>query len=386
MRLDIFSLFFMEYLSLPFSLKVPRIASIRIRGFDRTYYGTTNNSTIPDPFEVAAIVGVKPCIMAPKYIWKLAWILHGFLLPIMHFRDSAAPRDSSYSLKVLWCKAIASMDRASKVFDHGWTYDTLPSFSRWLLLKLIPNRCFPRLHHANIEARTAYLDKIIQAEILNQVPRDSTCIQLISIGAGYDVRCSRLLSTFVNENNNHNNNNNNNNCILEAYELDLPNVIASKQTILNRLQKRRPQSRHPTLIAVDLNDVNGSVKETLERIMMTTTERRSYTIFISEGVLIYLDKGVPSRLLRLFGDLAKSKATSRSGSSISSSTTGGSPASTAVASFCFADRLENVPGGDIVAARKELSQAGMELMDWCPKPGLARHMGVARMYDHTEQP
>jgi O-methyltransferase involved in polyketide biosynthesis len=378
------------------SLKVPRIASIR--GFDRTYYGTANNSTIPDPFEVAAIVGVRPCIMAPKYIWKLAWQIHGLFLPLLHFRDAAAPRDSSYSLKVLWCKAIASMDRTSKVFDDGWTYDSLPEssfffFGRWLLLKIIPNRFYPRLHHANIEARTAYLDKIIQAEIAhaaslsNNTSTTATTIQLISVGAGYDVRCSRLLSsrnsssstTFLNDQRC--------NVKLEAYELDLPSVVESKRIILNRLQQRRSDaSQHPTLVAVDLNDVDGCVRPTLERIMMptnttsstTTTCTNTYTIFISEGVLIYLNQGVPSRLLRLFGDLAKQKAASSSSIASSSS-------SSSVASFCFADRLENVPGGDIMAARNELSQAGMELLDWCPKPGLARHMGVTRIYARNAQ-
>jgi Leucine carboxyl methyltransferase len=365
---------------------------VSIRGFDRTYYGTAHNSTIPDPFEVAAIVGVKPCIMAPKYLWKWAWHFHGLLLPILHFREPVAPRDSSYSLKVLWCKAIASMDRSSKVFDHGWTYDTLPSYSRWLLLKVIPNRFFPRLHHANIEARTAYLEKIIQAEMAHAVSvvssssSSSLCnknnnattptVQLISIGAGYDVRCSRLLSTTTTT---FPNDHNNGNCILlEAYELDLPSVVASKQAILDRLQKRRPGSRHPTLIPINLNDVDGSVQQTLERIMTTETAT-TYTIFISEGVSIYLNKGVPSRLLRLLGDLARKKAASYNGSSSISNSS--AVAASSVASFCFADRLENVPGGDIVAARNELSQAGMELLDWCPKPGLARHMGVARIHN-----
>lgn len=38
---------------------------LSVRGYDEKRYGLTNNSTIPDPIEVAAIVGVKPCTMAP---------------------------------------------------------------------------------------------------------------------------------------------------------------------------------------------------------------------------------------------------------------------------------------------------------------------------------
>ena len=47
--------------------------------------------------------------------------------------------------------------------------------------------------------------------------------------------------------------------------------------------------------------------------------------------------------------------------------------------LCFADRLENIPGGDEDAADIEMNSTGWELIDWWPKPGLARHMGVARL-------
>jgi O-methyltransferase involved in polyketide biosynthesis len=318
-----------------------------IRGFEeRKSYGLANNSTIPDPFELAAIVGVKPCSMAPSLVWKYAWRLHGAILPILHFGDKAKPRDSKYSLKVLWCKAIASMDRTSKVYDEKWTYDTLPSLSRWLL-RLFPTWIFPRLHHANIEARTAYLNKIIQSE-MDRIPQNTT-IRLISLGAGYDIRCSRLLSQYSLER------------PMEAYELDLPHVVESKQKILDRLSRRRPNTRHPTLIPVDLNEVDGAVKETLQCLLSSDSNQPTHTIYISEGVLIYLKEGVPSKLLKLYHDAvvdANEKNT---------------------ASFCFADRLENVPGGSIDAARVELSKAGWELIDFCPKPGLARHMGISRL-------
>ena len=72
----------------------------------------------------------------------------------------------------------------------------------------------------------------------------------------------------------------------------------------------------------------------------------THTIFLSEGVL-YLKEGVPSKILRIMKE-----ATMEGGSE-------------STASFCFADRLENVPGGDIDAARKELSQNGWDLIVWC---------------------
>ena len=329
------------------------VSKLGIRGFDRTYYGTANNSTIPDPVEVAEIVGVKPCMMAHKNIWKFAWRFHGKILPILHWEkfDKAKPKDSSYSLKVLWCKAIASMDRSSLAYDSRWTYDTLPSLSRWTL-RVIPKRLFPRLHHANIELRTVYLDKMIQQEI-ERVPPNTT-IQLVSLGSGYDIRCSRIMSQC----------NTNTSKEIEAYELDLENVIESKKLILDRVKRRRPDSVHPTLIGIDLNE-EEKVRETLADIVSKREDNnQTYTIFISEGVMIYLDKGVPSRLLRQFRDAVVLDSSN----------------SNNMASFCFADRLDNVPGGDINAAEKELSQTGWKVVDWCPKPGLARHMGLCRLH------
>ena len=344
--------------------------TLGIRGFDRTYYGLAQNNSIPDPVEVAMIVGVKPCMMAPKLVWKLVWRVHGALLPIFHLGDLAKPIDSKQSLKVLWCKAIASMDKQSKVYDDRWTYDTLPSPSRWLL-RVLPTRLFPRLHHANIEARTAYLNSIIEGEIkqvLSEHQHNNSSmvnIRLISLGAGYDVRCSRLLSRY--------NTQHGANLHVDAYELDLDHVVLSKRKILDRIKRRRPQALHPQLISVDLNDLDdGAVtKKTLYEIITQPAPNQQpvHTIFILEGVMIYLNHGVPSGLLKLLADMVRLSH-------------GGT------ASLCFADRLENVPGGNRDAATQEMARCGWELVDFCPKPGLARHMGLSRLIpmNHTFVP
>jgi len=150
---------------------------------------------------------------------------------------------------------------------------------------------------------------------------------------------------------------------MKAYELDLESVVESKQIILNRLQQRRPSAQRPTLIPLDLNNLTA-VQDKLEEIIVSSRngETDVHTIYISEGVMIYLKKTIPSGLLKLMADISR-KANAES----------------STASFCFADRLEDVPGGDIELAKAELSSHGWDLMDWCPKPGLARHMGVARL-------
>jgi len=47
------------------------------------------------------------------------------------------------------------------------------------------------------------------------------------------------------------------------------------------------------------------------------------------------------------------------------------------ATLCFADRLPGVRGVDEHSVREALANAGWHLETYLPKPGLARHMGVA---------
>ena len=91
-----------------------------------------------------------------------------------------------------------------------------------------------------------------------------------------------------------------------------------------------------------------------------------HTIFMLEGVMIYLDDGVPSSLLNITSSVLRENKLE--------------------GSLCFADRLENVPGGDFDLGVKELKNNGWEMKDWCPKPGLARHMGSANLLSTSIKP
>lgn len=330
------------------------------RGWDSSKYGIKlNNSTIPDPDEVAARVGVRPCTRAPKVFWKIAWRGHGRLLPLLHWNDAAAPKDSSQSLKVLWCKGISSVDTGSPVRDDLWTFDMLPNPSRWLL-RLIPNGLFPRLHHGNVEVRTAYLNQVIEQIMQEAIhntgaatPVQPLTIRMVSIGAGYDGRTSQWLSSSTNMPSQ---------ISIQGWELDLESVIESKRLMLNRLEQRRRRRnatvRIPELRSIDLNELDTTASNVLKELLRHHKGNRgpTITIFVLEGVLIYLDKGIPTRLLQRLAELSRNDVQSH---------------------LCFADRLENVPGGEEAAAVSVLRDAGWTLQDWCPKPGLARHMGWA---------
>ena len=183
---------------------------------------------------------------------------------------------------------------------------------------------------------------------------------------------------------------------LECYELDLPEVVQAKRRLLNtRLFRRRPwlrdaqardvgkkQHNYPNLVEANFNNVDET-RKALEGILLQSPlpsltngtlmdcefgHDDVTNIIIFEGVMIYLDEGIPHALLQLCSEVLLKTA------NLSSSST---PSSEGY--LCFADRLENIPGGDSDAASIEMDSTGWELLDWLPKPGLARHMGIARL-------
>ena len=110
---------------------------------------------------------------------------------------------------------------------------------------------------------------------------------------------------------------------------------------------------------MDLNDLEG-VRTILPKLVANDDSQSGsswYTIFVFEGVMIYLKEGVPRQLLNITSHVLKSTRSQ--------------------GSLCFADRLEHIPEGNKEIAESELLQNGWVLQEWNPKPGLARHMGSA---------
>jgi len=323
-----------------------------IRGSNR--YGSENNSTILSPEEAAAAVGVRPSNpKATKKTWQRAWRFHKRVLPLLHAFDRNKPPDSSLSLAVLWWKALSGNDKSSPAYDDGLSYDLLPRGTRAVVSKRL-RRFYPRLHHANVEIRTAYLDRAI-ANVVDEVRQvdTSTRIRLIMLGGGYDIRSLKLKQRGL---------------IDEAVELDLPQVVEAKQKLFhNRLLRRRRRKGmtdhdFPYMTAIDLNrldDVRCKLHEIVTRGGGISDWKKYHNMVVFEGVMIYLDNGVPSALLGICSDV------------LNKHDLGGS--------LHFADRLENIPEGNLEDAIVELNRNGWDLVEWLPKPGLARHQGSARL-------
>lgn len=310
-------------------------------------------------------LGVRRGSHAPRIVWKFSWRIHGYLLPLLHAWDQARSKDLDYSLKCLWCKALSGRDPDSPAFDGGMTYDMLPSGSRWILK--LPRSFFPRLIHFNIELRTAYIDQALREEIARIRSRDAECrIQLITLGAGYDTRSTRFLT---------------NGLVDEAWELDVEAVMESKRIMLERLQQRRKKRKQaikvPFLMTQDLNDLEG-VKDVLSNALndthTTCTEKageegypKCHTIFIFEGVLIYLRDGIPRRILSAISSIIQTRDRP--------------------ASIIFADLFRDLRGMESMDEiqthfQRELGW-DLDLNSFCVKPGLARHMGVARIVENN---
>jgi hypothetical protein len=322
------------------------------------------NGTSDEEQDIYAILNVQPQtrLLFPK-LKRWSWRLHARLLPLLHLWETSSPKDVHVNLRVLWNKALTSVDSRSLAYEHPhfWTYHMLPFYSRWIL-KVHPS-LFPRWLHAIIELRTVYLNQAIEQETQWALSRQqqqqqqyTTKIRLVVLGGGYDTRSIRLLA---------------NGSIQEAWELDLPQVIESKSRLLKRMYRRIPNAAAANtyadsihLQAVDLNQLDQVESILTHLIPQTNDDEPGYTILVSEALFMYLDAGVPAQLLKRCGEIF--------GSSSSSSSQG--------MSFCFADRFDDIRNQtEEEAGRRWLAEAGWDLVDWLPnKPGSTRHAGIAR--------
>ncbi|KAJ1455897.1 S-adenosyl-L-methionine-dependent methyltransferase [Pelagophyceae sp. CCMP2097] len=295
----------------------------------------------------AAIAGVPPPWRAPKWVWRFAWRLHGRLLPRLHGFD-APPlrlRETCVNLRILWLKAL-----------HGdaTAYVLLPRWTR-LLVAPVLRPLYPRLHHANVAIRSAYLDKavgravdaLVKESSSPRVDRALASLQgdgaprVVVLGAGFDTRALRGAAA-AQQSGRH----------IEYVEVDLPDVAALLRARFETGAKRdRRDAATPRFLAANLSDV-AQVRHAIAEATAGAVD----VVFVVEALLIYLGRESADALLR---ECSKPRA-------------GGGRAA-----LCFADTIvseRNATRADVAAA---LSNVGFRLETYAPKPGLARHMGLA---------
>jgi methyltransferase (TIGR00027 family) len=147
-------------------------------------------------------------------------------------------------------------------------------------------------HEASLAARTRFFDERVLAAI------SAGTGQVVILGAGYDDRALRFRSPGV-----------------RFFELDHPATQADKARRLRALRAARRGSGGPTLAAADFRD--DDVAGVLEA---SGHDAAQPTLFICEGLLVYLDQPTCVRLLgglraraATGSELAASLATHREG-------------------------------------------------------------------------
>jgi O-methyltransferase involved in polyketide biosynthesis len=280
------------------------------------------------------------------------WRGHKRLLPLLHFWDPCAPTDTYVNLQVCWLKAIAGHQAGG---DDGLAYDLLPPVTRLVVAPPVATRFFPRLHHQNVALRTAYLDRAVAAAIEDTAATDA--VTVVTLGGGFDLRSLRLEQPDKAQR-----------ATPTAWvEIDLPHVIEQRQRLLRRLSERRPALRglidaHRSLGAnlSVANEVESALRSSLLPPETSDHGQRRHIVFVIEALMIYIDPTLASALLSACSGEAAASGVAR-------------------ATLCFADRLPNSEGFSVDAARHTLAASGFALKEesWLPKPGLAKHMGVA---------
>jgi hypothetical protein len=353
---------------------------------DRPLRHSSDNHEVPLELtyrQVFERFGVKPPWQVPPKIWRWCYYVHRLLLRFLHLGDPLVVPNSSLSGLILWWKALVGNDRKSPAYDDGWAGDLLPPATGWIagggdrgrqqrgrgvsILSL--RRFFPRLNHANIELRTVYLNRAVLRTLRQlhldrcpfQAPGSSTRtkVRLIILGAGYDLRGTKLLTEGA---------------VDDVVELDLSEVIEAKRALwTQRLRKRRPDVKIPRFLLADLNDVDAT-QALLARIHSTNESQPSArsgavwsTIYLAEGIVVHLQREAGHALLRAMSSSLPVPAPSSSSS----------PPRIQPSYFIFADALPHVTNRSLDGARAELLQQGWKLLDFVANPTKAPHMGIA---------
>ena len=390
--------------------------------------------------KAATELKVSPPLNAPRWLWSAAWKLQTWIQPLLHKFDDVLPTDSFLNLSVLWWKAISGSRVFSNTFDSFVAYDLLPNFTR-VIAGFPLCYLFPKLHHQNVALRTRFLDEALTREIEDAAAKgenvvtvalgagfDTRCLRFLA--AFHKQRGSVNDAKAVEFTGKHEGNTKDTEGELDGKgvhsglsgvgvrrvipslwprslymcETDLPTVVEQKRRVLQqRYLQRRPGAPVPTCYNADLNNASH-FQETLHTVLddaaaarnlqtaaPTAAARPTVTrvVVVVEAVLMYVRDGSVLPALKALTSVATSR---------------GHPLS-----FVFSDRfpgvIEALPrqqlqlgvgetetvqagragdtGGDTDGAMERklvddyLALAGLKLTRWTPKPGRARHMGVA---------
>lgn len=171
-------------------------------------------------------------------------------------------------------------------------------------------------------------------------------IRLVVVGAGYDLRSVRFLQEGI---------------VDEAMEVDLANVIKAKKGLLESptFQRRRPKVKLPHMAAVDLNNIE-TTNTTMAELLSNNNDNKdqgTFTIFLLEGILVHLESGSSSKVLKLLRSFCSDEENN--------------------GCLVFCDRIQGVHNRSLDLAQSVLKETGWTLTEFLATPTKTPHFGVA---------
>lgn len=136
-----------------------------------------------------------------------------------------------------------------------------------------------------LAVRTLWFDSKIEAA-LNSFGGGAA--QIVLLGAGMDTRAYRL------------------SCLKESniFEVDFPEVLQTKTTILQAAADSTTENQHPLLTAKSLNRVPADISENdwLQKLQKVGFEPKKNTVWVLEGILYYLTHSDAMEVLKIISE------------------------------------------------------------------------------------
>ncbi|KAL0360678.1 UNVERIFIED_CONTAM: putative S-adenosyl-L-methionine-dependent methyltransferase MAV [Sesamum radiatum] len=136
-----------------------------------------------------------------------------------------------------------------------------------------------------LAVRTLWFDSKLEAALSSS---DGGGAQVVLLGAGMDARSYRL------------------SCLKEStvFEVDFPEVLHAKATIVEAAANSRDEHHHPTIVAKSLIRVAADLTEDdwLEKLQISGFEPEKSTVWILEGILYYLSHSHAINVLKIIAE------------------------------------------------------------------------------------
>jgi len=227
----------------------------------------------------------------PTRSQKILEKVFGAAFPLLYLGDRSGIRDSSKNLRVLWTRALLhSLGR----IDDPVARELLPRRTRFVVGRRAAGLFWKGTAAVDklawIADRTRFIDSQVEEFIRETTGGDGAARrQIVLIGAGYDTRALRFAGSDI-----------------DFYEVDLPEIIATKTRMVDRFLEGDPAPAGRcgiiSYLPLDLNEVVTKEADLVGLLRAEGLRDDLPTMVVSEAVLFYLIPGAVQKIVTdLFG-------------------------------------------------------------------------------------